>query len=217
MRKATALEQDVVMGTFTHTEEYLTPLIQSIRLFLPHIPFIIKVSNGPINSNMEALRQDFIGTRKRFWLFLDHDIAFLDDQIIHRAVADLMAHHCAMVGVYSTFDPGYQLGSDALEFKDVGWVPGYFQLVDSIAIGHISPDMRLPAPCTSVDTSYCVAARWEGYRIGISPSVVYHKWKAVVCNQEVVEKTNTYLTKRWPGGFYFKHVRHIPNIVGKMP
>ena len=80
------LEKDVVMGVFTHRVDYLSSLISSIKEFLPDIQFIVKISDGSINENMEKLRQDFLCTNKRFWVFLDDDIQFLDSNIIKNAV-----------------------------------------------------------------------------------------------------------------------------------
>lgn len=209
-------EQDIVMGTFTHRTTYLNNLLESVKRFLPELPFIIKINDGPINENMELLRQEFLATKKRFWLFLDDDIQFLDSEIIQKAISDLLANKFGMVGVYSTFDSEYKLGIDQLECREVGWTPGYFMLVDSKFLSHIQPDLNLPDPNTSVDTSYCMAVRLAGYRIGISSGVVYHTYKEIKCDYKIIDTTNDYLHKKW-GDFYFNHCNCINNIVGKMP
>lgn len=210
----TALEEQVVMGVFTHRTTYIVDLIKSIKNFLPEIQFIIHVQDGPINKNMEALRQKFIDTKKRFWVFLDDDIQFLDENIIHKAVFNLITNKLGLIGVFSTFDPNYDLKSDDLCFMDCSWVPGYFMMVDSFKVGHISPDLNLPCPNTAVDTSYCVSVQKEGFSIGMSPSVVYHVKKNISVDNDAVIKTNAYLKEKW-GNFYTNNTLLLNNIVGK--
>ena len=215
-KPSTIFEQEVVMGTFTHRTTYLDGLLESVEKFFPELPFIVKINKGPINQNMELLRQEFLATKKRFWIFLDDDIRFLDSDIIQRAVFDLLANKFGMIGVYSTFDPEYKLGTDQLECREIGWIPGYFMLVDSKFLSHIQPDLNLPDSNTSIDTSYCMDVRLAGYKIGISPGVVYHTYKEVKSDPKIVDLTNKYLHAKW-GDFYFNHCRGINNVVGKTP
>lgn len=214
-----ALEQQVVMGTFTHRTIFLPSLLDSVKQFLPQIPFIVVINDGPINANMELLRQAFLATRKRYWVFLDDDIRFLNSSIIHDAVIDLITNHYAAVGVYSTFDPhwaddGYSV--EGLVVQEVGWVPGYFIMVDSKLVGDVGPDLNLPCPNTAVDTSFCVSIRAKGFRIGISPNVVYHCMKVVWFDQGAYERTNQYLHEKW-GQYYFDICTKLNNVVGRIP
>jgi len=213
--KPTILEQEVVMGVFTHRTDYLPTLMESVKKYLPHIQFIVKIASGGINENMEKLRQDFLKTNKRFWVFLDDDIQFLDSEIIHKAVTDLLANKFGLIGVYSTFDPGYKLGADNLECKEISWAPGYFMMVDSRYLSHITPDLSLPDPCTAIDTSYCVSVKASGFKIGISPSVVYHQKKEVWFDVEKGKLTDQYLYAKW-GQFYYDNAGRIDNIVGEV-
>jgi len=97
------LEQDVIMGTFTHREKYLPSLCKSIREHLPHISFMLQVANLPINQNFNALREKFKQSGKRFWLFLDDDIQFLFPDTIKIALEtiDFLIHSTALS--YSPF------------------------------------------------------------------------------------------------------------------
>lgn len=217
----TVLEQDVVMGTFTHRTTYLPMLLDSVRQHLPHIPFELVINNAPINANMTELLRRFRDTGKRYWLFLDDDIAFLDDRIIHNAVLNMIQNDWSLVGVHSTFEPD-ALESDYAKYKariqapgtrDVTFVTGYFMLADSHKIGHILPDMRLPDGNTSVDTSYSVAALSQGHRCGISNDLVYHvRKKGSWVNQDVIEPTNQYHYARW-GPFYFQNAVYCGNVI----
>ena len=209
-------EQDIVMGVFTHRTMYLKGLLESIKKYLPNVQFIVHIADGGINENMEALRQKFIATNKRFWVFLDDDIKFLSSSILHKAVFDLIKNRFGAIGVYSTFDPSYKLKLEELECKEVSWIPGYFMMVDRRAVGDIEPDLDLPDSNTSVDTSYCVSIKAKGHKIGISPSVVYHYHKKVMFNEKIGTATNKYLRNKW-GDFYFDTIRHINNIVGNIP
>ncbi len=210
------LEDDLVMGTFTNTEKYLSDLKESINKFFPKIEFILQLDNKSIKENFELLRKKFIKTHKRFWLFLDHDIKFISPDTIRIALITLIRDRFAMVGCYSTYDPNYIIGSDPLIAKETGWVPGYFQLVDSRRVGHITVDFNLPDDNTAIDTSYSVAIKTEGYKIGIAPTVVYHLYKKVWMNLDAYEKTNTYVRGKW-GQFYFDCTNTFEGIVGGIP
>jgi len=215
----TLFESQVILGVFSHRTVYLPSLLKSVQKYLPEIPLLVKVISGPINSNMELLRQDFLKTSYRYWVFLDDDIQFLNSTIIHDAVSTLISGKFGAVGVYSTFDPdwavsGYQ--TEMLTAHEVGWVPGYFIMVDRELVGSVQPDLELPDGNTAVDTSYCVAIRSLGYPIGISPNVVYHVRKRVVSDEQVARKTNEYLMKKW-GEFYFRNCLPLDNIVGRIP
>ena len=206
------LEQDVIMGTFTHRTTYLDALIESISIHLPNIEFIVQLSKNNILGNMTALWNKFKKSGRRFWIFLDDDIEFLEDDTVKKAVENLVKYKLGMIGVYSTFDPNYKLGSKELSFQTVGWIPGYFQMVDSWKVGHISPDQDLPDGNTAIDTSYCVSIHQAGYEIGLSPSVVYHTKKDVWMNKEAADKTNEYLTKKW-GDFYYRMCSNFPGVI----
>jgi hypothetical protein len=165
---------------------------------------------------MEALRQKFIASGKRYWIFLDDDIVFLENNTIDLALELLVSQKFGMVGIYSTYDPNYVLGSDQLKAQSVNWIPGYFQLVDSRRVGHISPALDLPAPNTGIDTNYSVSIRTAGFSLGIAPSVCFHLWKAVPVNVPEYLVTKDYVEKRW--GRWFNYCcGPIPNIVGRRP
>ncbi len=209
------LEQNVIIGTFTHRKEFLSELIDSVAQNFPNIPFIIQYADQPINKNMEALRQKFLATNRRYWVFIDHDIKFLYPDTIKIALETMLKGRFALVGVYSTFDPEYK-SLDGLEMKEVGWVPGYFQMVDSKIVGHMLPDLNLPDSNTAIDTSYCVAIKALGYKIGLTPTLVYHTYKKVWMDQEAADKTNIYVMEKW-GQFYFDCCGVFSGIVGKIP
>ena len=217
-------EQDCVMGVFTHRTTYLPALLDSVRRHLPQISFQVKIQDKPINANMEALRQDFLATGKRYWLFLDDDIQFLNGSIVHDAIFDMVKHGWACASVYSDFNQACLTRPYADELKlipapavrEAAWATGYFILVDSYKVGHIKPDLDLPEPNTSVDTSYSVAIRQAGYRIGFSGNVVYHTHKQTPVNWEVVNRTNTYLMRKW-GQFYFDTAKYDGNVLDWRP
>ena len=82
--------------------------------------------------------------------------------------------------IFSTFDPDHKLRDyepwrrelleqGIIEERDAGWMTGYFMLVDRDQVGDIGPDMNLPDPCTAIDTSYSVAIRARGLRLGSGP------------------------------------------------
>jgi hypothetical protein len=206
---------DIVMGTFTHRTDNLPKLLDSVKKFHPDIPFIIQIADRPILENFEMLRRSFAATKKRFWIFLDDDIEFIQP-VLNNCLIEMMKNRLAMVGVYSTYDPEYKF-EDELIYRESGWLPGYFQMIDSWKIGHITPDFGLPDHCTSIDTSYSVTIRSEGYKIGIAPVVVYHQYKTNnFAKPDIVEITNKYLWNKW-GQFYYDCCSKFEGIVGQCP
>jgi len=215
----TILEAQAVMGTFTHRTEYLPALWASAARHVPGVPFVTRIQHKNINEGMELLRRDFLTSGKRYWIFLDDDIQFLAPGIVDRAIRQMIAGNYAAMSVYSTFEPeALTLPYDPSRYPNVvaretTWATGYFVLVDSHRVGHILPDMNLPDGNTSVDTSYSVAIRAEGHRIGIAPDYVYHTRKpGTWVNQAVIEPTNEYLMRKW-GQFYFDVARYDGNVI----
>jgi len=206
---------DVVFGTFTHRVDNLPRLLSSLKKFHPDIPFVLQHADHPILENFEFLRKSFAATNKRFWVFLDDDIEFIQP-VLNACLISMMKNRWAMVGVYSTYDPEYDF-KDVLVEKESGWLPGYFQMVDSTKVGHVQPDFNLPDHCTAIDTSYSVTIKSLGYKIGIAPVVVYHQYKTNnFAKPDVIKVTNEYLTKKW-GRFYFDRCSKFEGIVGKTP
>ncbi len=212
-----ALLDNVVMGTFTHRTTYLPRLLESVKKFYPSIPFIIQLADKPIAFNFHELKTKFESTRKRFWLFLDDDIEFLDSVTIPNALRTMFKGDFALVTCYSTFDPNYKFEIE-LEEKELGWAIGYFQLVDRRRIGHISSDLNLPFPNSSVDTTYSVTVKSLGYKIGITNGIVYHSYKKYIWTHDDPIVINKYHFKKW-GQFYFDCTTSVGyrNIVGWIP
>ena len=84
---------------------------------------------------------------------------------------------------------------------------GYFMLVDRDQVGDIGPDMNLPDPCTAIDTSYSVAIRARGLRLGLVPHVCYHTKKEVWAQKDIIHKVERYLLAKW-GMFYWDCVQY---------
>jgi hypothetical protein len=201
------LEQNTVIGTFTNKADMLPTLWASAQNHIPEVQFVTRVQRGPINTGMSLLREDFIKTGKRYWCFLDDDIQFLNPDIMRNALRELVAGKYGAMSVYSTFEESsltspYNPKRPELIARPLKWAVGYFILVDSQKVGHILPDMNLPDPNTSIDTSYSVSIRAAGFDIGISPDYVYHFKKPVYSDQKVIDITNQYLMKKW-GKFYY--------------
>ena len=219
-RPPTVLEQQCAIGTFTHRCDYLPALWQSAAQHLPQVDFITVLRTGTIRENMARLRNEFLASGKRYWVFLDDDIQFLNAEIIEHALEVMQGEGYAAMHAYSMFepealstpyDPGRYPGVVA---REAAWATGYFIMVDSHKVGHIEPDANLPDGNTAVDTSYSVAIRAAGYRIGMTPDYVYHTLKpGSWVNPAVIEPTNRYLWQRW-GQFYFDIAKYDRNIIG---
>jgi hypothetical protein len=119
--------------------------------------------------------------------------------------------------VYSTYYPDYVAKKSELIEKEVGWVPGYFQMVDSRCVGNVSADLELPHNCTAIDTSYCVTIRSLGYKIGLASAYVWHQYKPLNMQYlSVIDMTNDYLRKKW-GQFYFDTCTYCGCLIGSDP
>lgn len=212
-----SLMDDVVIGTFTHSTEYLAALENSIKKYYPNVQYILQFDGVPIGPNFEALRKKFQESGKRYWVFLDHDIQFVSSDTIPIALETLIRNRFGCVGVYSSYYQHYQAKQEELVEREVGWVPGYFQMVDSRIVGHIAADLEIPFPNQSIDTSYCVSIRAEGYKIGIAPSWVYHQYKPLnLTYHQVINGTNQYLFNKW-GQFYFDTTQYCGCLIGPDP
>jgi hypothetical protein len=198
------LEKDTIMGTFTHRMTYLPTLEASARKLMPHIPFTAVVKNNPINKNMALLREKFIESGKRYWIFLDDDIQFLTSEIVRNGLSVMAANKAGLVTPYMTYSEGAlerPYNTEGLTTRKILWSAGYFMLVDSHKVGHIKPDLNLPCPNTAVDVSYSMEVRKAGYDILVFPDYVYHKQKYVPFDVKASQKTEKYLVEKW-GNFY---------------
>jgi SAM-dependent methyltransferase len=211
------LEMDVCIGTFTNKITYIRDLWKSCQKFIPQIPFITRYNRGDIVTGMTLLREDFLKTGKRYFVFLDDDIQFLNSDTIKNALEYLISGKFAGITIYSTFELSALTelyNPDRLELveRPAKWMTGYFCMIDKLKAGDVIPDSALPDGNTSVDTSYSVAIRAKGYDIGISPSYVYHVKKQVWAKQDIIEITNKYLINKW-GQFYFDWAIYDRNVI----
>ena len=184
---------EVALGVFTHRTTYLPGLLGSLRKIGDPACRVV-CADGPINTNMARLWEAFKRTRARYWVFLDDDIEFLGGDVLRDCVRAMVRHRWAGCSIFSTFDPDHKLldyepwrrellDQGIIEERDAGWMTGYFMLVDRDQVGDIGPDMNLPDPCTTIDTSYSVAIRARGHRLGLVPHVCYHTKKEVWAQQ----------------------------------
>lgn len=210
----TVLEQEVVLGTFTHRQTYLPPLLESLKTHLPDLPFVLAHREGKIQENWKMLLDIFRCTNKRYWCFFDDDIKFLDSRIIHDCVALLIRHKLGAVGVYSTYDQAFTAdraeGLPGFVEKKAWWLPGYFMLVDSQKVGDVDPDLKIPHDHFG-DADYCASIRAKGYEIGICPHIVTH-WPAKKDPQPTEQEAHQYLWSKW-GAFYYDYIGYQYNVL----
>jgi GT2 family glycosyltransferase len=224
---------EVALGVFTHRTTYLPGLLGSLRkIGDPSVgpstssggasggapSCVVVCADGPINANMARLWEAFQRTRARYWVFLDDDIEFLGGDVLGDCVRAMVRHRWAGCSIYSTFDPDHKLRDyepwrrelleqGVIEERDAGWMTGYFMLVDRDQVGDIGPDMNVPDPCTAIDTSYSVAIRARGLRLGLVPHVCYHTKKEVWAHKDIIHKVERYLLAKW-GMFYWDCVQY---------
>ena len=198
---------------FTHTDKYIPPLRDSIKKFFPNILYIEQVAPHPINEGMKLLLEKFKETGKRYMICLDHDIQFLHEDTINDSLEAMVRNNWGGVSIYSSFDPkvlveDYDPSKYKLTERLLSWMTGYYMAWDSLKIPNYIDlvDMNLPDACTSIDTSFTVGIKAQGWKIGIVPHYVYHQAKKNFWEgkdqKEIIRVTNEYLTKKW-GQYYF--------------
>jgi predicted SAM-dependent methyltransferase len=212
----TVLERDVICGTFTNRTTFLPDIWRSFNKFVPHIPFATRIRRDYINNNMALMREDFIASGKRFWLFLDHDVQILSSDIIKDALNAMVLNKWAICTTYMTYNPevlNSTYNPQGLVEQIQPWVVGYFILADSSKIGNILPDLNLPDKNTAIDVSYSMECRKAGYSIGIVPHYLYHLQKHVPHNVQADIITQEYIKKKW-GSYYTKCITPINVVIG---
>jgi len=211
------LEEDVAIGSFTNRTDYIPTLWQSANKYLPHIPFVSRINRDNIVKNMTLLRQDFIKTGKRFWVYLDDDIQFLNSDIIKNALIELVAQKYTIMGVYSTGNPDfitlpYSPAERGMIVRDHTYAVGYFIMVDSAKISYILPDINLPDPNLAIDADFNVTARKHGFAIGISSDYIYHfSQKAHPGIYDSTPTINYLMNKH--GEFYFTYSGYGGSVI----
>ena len=199
------LEQNCVLGTYTNSTLYIGKLKESIDKFIPNIPFITYMGEGPVNLNMGYLREEFLKSGKRYAIYCDHDIVFLNPDIIRNALITLVSNKCGMVTVYSSHNPEYltkPYNNTNLVTTIIPWSIGYFLGVDLKKVGHIKPNMELPNPNYAEDVDFSVQVRMAGYDIVCCNDYVYHLKKGNPQHDETSTRiTDEYFVKKY-GQFY---------------
>lgn len=171
--------EDVIIGTFTNdATTYLPALLDSIKRFLPGYALRLVVCDDTIARNWEALRQEFLKSGARWWLFLDHDVQFLSPDAVSLAIKAAEDNDWAITGANATSDAGalsapYADLSVNLWAGERDWLPGFFMLVDSSKVSGVVPDQDIPGNYCG-DVAYCAAVRQLGHRLGIAPVLLFH-------------------------------------------
>ena len=80
------LENYLIAGVYTHRDKYFKKFTDNWQNNYSNVELIYNISKGKINENMEKLRHKFIENGKRFWLFMDEDILFPNNQVIETAL-----------------------------------------------------------------------------------------------------------------------------------
>jgi len=161
---------------------------------------------------MTTLRDDFIKTGKRFYVYLDDDIQFLNSDIIKNSLDFMVEKNYGIVSVYSTFDASvlnnpYDPKGKGLIARNHNFAVGYFIMVDSKKVGNILPDINMPDPNLAIDADYSVAARAAGFNIGIAAEYVYHLRQKEHPGIPDSQPTIDYLRKKW-GEYYFHYTQY---------
>ena len=168
----------LVAGVYTNSDKYMARFTENWQEYYENLPLIYNVSDGKINENMERLRHKFIESGKRYWLFMDDDILFNNNQVIEIALSYMIEKDLALCSVYETGDKKIWKKFDYTELSGelISWSAGYFMLVDSEKVGLLPFDLSLPTEKGSLsDIEYCMNIIVNNGLIGIAPALIYHE------------------------------------------
>ena len=173
--------ENLIAGVYTHRDTYFKQFTENWQEYYANVNLIYNISEGKINENMEKLRHKFIDIKKRYWLFMDEDILFTQNDVIETALECMIKNDLNLVSVYQSTDMNIVPNFDCtkLEFNYLTWVAGYFMLVDSQKSGLVPIDLKLPTTHGSLsDIAYSmdIIKQSDGL-IGIAPAIIYHEDK----------------------------------------
>ena len=174
------LVNNLISGVYTNSDKYMARFTENWQEYYANLPLIYNVKEGKINENMERLRHKFIESGKRYWLFMDDDIIFNNNQVIEIALKTMQENDLALCSVYQTTDKTIFNNFDItdLSFENITWSAGYFMLVDSEKVGLLPFDLNLPTTHGSLsDIEYCMNICINNGLIGIAPTMIYHENK----------------------------------------
>ena len=172
------LEDNLVAGVYTHHDKYFKKFTDNWTKNYVNVELIYNVDRGKINENMEKLRHKFIANGKRFWLFMDEDILFPNNQVIEIALDHMLTHNLDLITTYQTtdYDLAFKTKPSNLTFEYTTWSAGYFMLVDSHKCGFTPFDLNIPTTHGNLaDLGYCLdIIENNNALIGIAPTLIYH-------------------------------------------
>jgi predicted O-methyltransferase YrrM len=211
----TVLMDDLVVGTFTHRLSKVPLLLESLKKHYPNVLFILQYDDKGIAENMEALRQKFIQSGKRYWLFLDDDVQFANSTLIPKALETLVAGNYGGVCCRECISPKWlerPYDTSNLKVVDMHWMIGYFMLVDSKKVGHIPCDRKTPEG-GSMDIHYSLDIKMQGYKLALTTDYLYHQAKPQFRNKSVLsnlmQNLGQYFVKHFPPHFYMAHANQF--------
>ena len=172
------LENYLIAGVYTHRDKYFKKFTDNWQNNYSNVELIYNISKGKINENMEKLRHKFIENGKRFWLFMDEDILFPNNQVIETALDYMIKYDLDLITTYQTtdYDIAFKTIPNNLTFEFVTWCAGYFMLVDSSKCGLTPFDLNIPTTHGNLaDLGYCLdIIENNDALIGIAPTLIYH-------------------------------------------
>ena len=172
------IENNLVAGVYTNNDKYFKKFTDNWKENYQNVELIYNIQDGKINENMERLRHKFIASGKRYWLFMDEDILFPNNEVIEIALEHMIENKLDLITTYQTTDLelSKKVTAKNLTFEYITWSAGYFMLVDSEKAGLIPFDLNLPTTHGNLsDLAYCLdLIEQRDALIGIAPTMIYH-------------------------------------------
>ena len=142
-------------------------------------------------------------TDKRFWVFINGHIEFMDNLAVWSAMVCMFNYGLGAVGLFATNDRNKP--KNGLRFTETGWVPGHFMLIDSNRVGEI--ELADDVPVEAIDRAYSMEIKAMGYAVGIAPGLVYKD----ELPKEISEEATAWLVRKY-GEFYIHNANPVPTV-----
>ena len=168
---------NLIAGVYTHNDKYFKKFTDNWTENYVNVELIYNIKIDKFNQNMERLRHKFLQSNKRYWLFMDDDILFPNNQVIEVAMENMKRNDLALCTVYQTtdYELAHKVNPSNLSFEFITWSAGYFMLVDSKKAGLLPFDLHLPTTLGSMsDIEYCMNIIVNDGLLGIAPTMIYH-------------------------------------------
>jgi hypothetical protein len=175
--------ENLVIGIYTHRVNYLVILLESIKNYYPDLPVIVQIAQKDIHGNFNTLLKQLEKTKYKYWLILDDDVEFLDNQAIPTALEYLKKNELSLTTIHQVHKylyPNKRVLKRLPKHNNISFAWGYFMLVDSAIfpykkIPQFEPIIYEGKNIAHLDIDFCYYIQELGGKIGLAPAYLKHE------------------------------------------